>query len=307
MQLPKEIVYEIMEYMEPDVLLIFIRTNKSYYEYYKTNKSRIIIRYLEQYKVDYKDPTNFIYIKNNVRQNWYRKVPNDMDSEYDMGEIFKLYMRYYGEKKIECDYVYSRGICITKSRHMIINYDEINVNRKSVRGWIHYRYNAPDDEDYVIQQHIIKLKRKILKYGRDERMKSILNKQLIDAYKALILLDYYDYDMENRIGVIREEWRNEDVYEYRPIFAEESHITSIPIYPNVEELDCRYQYIKYLPEYKKLKTLNCSGCEYLSYISNQCKDLNIFHAISCERLRLDIQHFSNIKINKIRNGYTNIF
>jgi hypothetical protein len=315
LELPREVIYEIMEYMEPDVILKFIRTNSVYYEYYKQNKKKIIERYIDKYNIDYKDPTNFIYIKNNVRQNWYREDYKDIDSEYDLDKIFKLYMRYYDKKKIECDYMYSRGICITKNRRMILKYDEINVNRKSVRGWINYRYNTPDDEDYDIQQYIIKLKKRIKRYGGDDKMNCIFRRQIIDAFKALLLLDYYD--IENRINdgefnndYNRNEWRsteNNEIYEYRPIFAEESHITSIPIYPNLEELDCRYQYIKYIPAYPKLKLLNCSGCEQLRYVSRECKELEIFHGMSCDRLRMDINHFMKIRVNKVRNGYTNIF
>ena len=75
-----------------DVLKSFSQINKIIYNYCKKHPLYNIIKY----KVNYKDPNNFIYKINNV------KIGTVSDLE-----ILELYMKYYNETSITC---YNIGI-----------------------------------------------------------------------------------------------------------------------------------------------------------------------------------------------------
>ena len=97
--------------------------NKDFFNTCKENTYLISKHFLTKYKVDYKDPNNFIYKFNNVNINDYKKDSdkdndkyndkyNDKDSykdndkdngKYKLGSIFRLYMNAYNLKEINCE------------------------------------------------------------------------------------------------------------------------------------------------------------------------------------------------------------
>lgn len=237
-------------------------------------------RVLNIYGVDYKDSTNFIYIMNNVRQNWYRKDPYDENSEYDFYSLLKLYLKYYDEKGLSIIYNhYSKlnGYIVYmehKKRYMAIDHC-INVNRmRYVRSEIK-RFkdgNKPDDKDYNLQITIRRLKKEwdnIKRYYSKKEMEScppLIKRKLDNAYKALCFLEY-NYDV-NSNREIKTKWtktitRNfiwkKDDREYNVDIADMCKMTSIPLYPKLETLWCNYQSFTKLPNFPKLKTLYCDG------------------------------------------------
>jgi hypothetical protein len=64
---------------------------------------RVSRRLLAKYEVDYKDPTNFIYIQNNVRQNWFRSDHYDSScDDYNFPALLELYGKFFWADKIDC-------------------------------------------------------------------------------------------------------------------------------------------------------------------------------------------------------------
>jgi hypothetical protein len=237
-------------------------------------------RVLDIYRVDYRDSTNFIYIMNNVRQNWYRKDPYDENSEYDYYGLLSLYLKNYDEKGISIIYNhYSKlnGYVVYmehKQRCMAIDHC-ININRmRYVRSEIN-RYtdgNKPDDRDYNLQMTIRKLKKEWDNirhyYSKKELLSSppLVKRKLDNAYKALCFLEY-NYDI-NSNREVRTRWIKKmiknfmwkkDDREYNVDVAEMCKITSMPLYPKLEILMCNDQAFKTLPPFPKLKTLYCDG------------------------------------------------
>ena len=60
--------------------------------------SYISSHFLKIYQVDYKDPSNFIYVMNNKDIQDYKS-----DKSWNYPSIFKLYMKYYYTTKIICN------------------------------------------------------------------------------------------------------------------------------------------------------------------------------------------------------------
>ena len=54
---------------------------------------------LELYKVDYTDPTNFIYVINNKKIDDYKIV----NGNWNYNGLLKLYMKFFNKKNIECE------------------------------------------------------------------------------------------------------------------------------------------------------------------------------------------------------------
>lgn len=72
--------------------------NKDFFKICRENTYLIAKHFLTKYKVDYKDPNNFIYKFNNVNIDDYKD--ND---KYKLGSIFKLYMNAYNLIEINCN------------------------------------------------------------------------------------------------------------------------------------------------------------------------------------------------------------
>ena len=64
----------------------------------KENTNTIAKHFLNLYKVDYKDPTNFIYVMDRKDINDYKN-----GERYKYGSILKLYMKHYYKHKIRCN------------------------------------------------------------------------------------------------------------------------------------------------------------------------------------------------------------
>ena len=72
--------------------------NKDFFNTCKENTYLIAKHFLTKYKVDYKDPNNFIYKFNNVNINDYK----DLQGNFKLGSIFRLYMNAYDLIEINC-------------------------------------------------------------------------------------------------------------------------------------------------------------------------------------------------------------
>ena len=83
-----------------DDLNKYCSQNKYFLNLCKENTHKIAKHFLDLYKVDYKDPTNFIYVYNDKDINDYK-----INDNYKLGSIFKLYMKNYYDKKIKCEYL----------------------------------------------------------------------------------------------------------------------------------------------------------------------------------------------------------
>ena len=140
MSLPAEILILILESSQPNMILPFSLLNKTWNQYINTHLQMISKLYLDKYKVDYKDPTNFIYIKNNVRENWFK-----IHNHYDYFKLLKLYYKFFNSSVLNCSY---------KLHNEYFKETEFYINRMSRTS------NTPDDSDYNIQNYIIKYKNK---------------------------------------------------------------------------------------------------------------------------------------------------
>jgi len=72
--------------------------NKEFFKICKQNTYIIAKNFLNKYQVDYTDPNNFIYIFNNANIKDYKD-----NNRWNLGSIFKLYMKAYSYKEIICD------------------------------------------------------------------------------------------------------------------------------------------------------------------------------------------------------------
>ena len=77
-------------------------TSKEFFNMCKENTYLISKHFLNKYKVDYKDPNNFIYKFNNVKINHYKNF-NNVEDTFKLGSIFRLYMKAYELAQINCN------------------------------------------------------------------------------------------------------------------------------------------------------------------------------------------------------------
>ena len=97
--LPKELFYQIFDKIkDTKSILRLSQTCKNNNYIYKTNEIYKAKCELDKYQVDYKDPTNFIYIYNE------RSTPLNPQGDYDLIEILKIYKLQFNIKKIHCNY-----------------------------------------------------------------------------------------------------------------------------------------------------------------------------------------------------------
>lgn len=96
--LPSEIMLDIIENLNSlEDVQNFCSINKNNYDMCK-DYGQIICKYLLKIlSVDYKDPTNFIYVYNNVDIDDYKKK-----EEFNFVKILNLYKKSYYLKKIKC-------------------------------------------------------------------------------------------------------------------------------------------------------------------------------------------------------------
>ena len=78
-----------------DVINLIFKTNLNYVKMLST---KIAKKMIEIYKIDYKDPNNFIYLMNDVSIDKC-KIKND----FDYKKIMRLYLNYYNKDEIDCD------------------------------------------------------------------------------------------------------------------------------------------------------------------------------------------------------------
>ena len=94
-----DIKFKIKQFLNIEDLQQFCKLNKDNYLFCKNNKENICKHLLNMYKVNYTDPTNFIYIYNNTNQNKYK-----INDNWKYSSLFKLYMKQYYSKKINLNF-----------------------------------------------------------------------------------------------------------------------------------------------------------------------------------------------------------
>ena len=237
--IPFELFDTILYYVNDiDVYINLYLTCKYFKKYFDKHKEYFCKKFLDIYNVKYKNPTDFIYIQNNVRENWYRVNPF-FPSKYNYIKIFKLYMKWYFHKSIDCSYQQKNGYSYNKyTRTLYVDINTININR------IHYA-----DEDYYLQCIIYRLKQEWERLSRSCDPISEHHHILIElkyAYNAL-LFSQHDYEQGDSV---HEYWgtsfsSDSNTYEYQPHVTPMAYITSIPFYPHLQELICYNQPISY--------------------------------------------------------------
>jgi len=81
-----------------ETLQKFCSQNKEFFKICQENTYTISKNFLNKYQVDYTDPNNFIYVFNNVNIKDYKN-----NNRWNLGSIFKLYMKTYSHTSINCD------------------------------------------------------------------------------------------------------------------------------------------------------------------------------------------------------------
>jgi hypothetical protein len=98
-----ELNYDIYTFLtkfidQPGDLQNFCSQSKYFHQLCKENKNSIAKHFLEKYQVNYKNPNDFIYKCNSVKMEDYI-----VNSKWLYQSIFKLYMKNFYKKKIECE------------------------------------------------------------------------------------------------------------------------------------------------------------------------------------------------------------
>jgi hypothetical protein len=155
MKVPFDIFIEITQYLDLSDFFNLCESNENY-KSYCNEISRI---YLSKYKVDYKDPTNFIYVANKT------SIKKYIDNDYiNYTSILWLYYQYYDETNISLKYlkkkitsfpIYPKLIKLNVSGHSLTsfpsqpNLEELYINHNRLTSFsvqpnlvkLHIQYN----------------------------------------------------------------------------------------------------------------------------------------------------------------------
>ena len=102
-KLPDDLVLEIIKKIDSvEALKKFCKLNKQNVKLCQDNAEIICKSILDNLKVDYNDPRNFIFVANHIFQNKINdyKYPN---GKWKYKSLFKLYMKYYYTEEINLD------------------------------------------------------------------------------------------------------------------------------------------------------------------------------------------------------------
>ena len=92
----KEIIFNENVNLSFEDTITICKTNKELYGICKNYSNQLSEKLLKYYKVNYNDPTNFIYIADDID---FNDIKNDKDFKK---KAFKLYLKFYYKKKIIC-------------------------------------------------------------------------------------------------------------------------------------------------------------------------------------------------------------
>jgi Leucine-rich repeat (LRR) protein len=95
-KLPTELFIEFLFSIDDlNALKNFCKINKGARELCRRYRVAICKKFLQRYQVDYNDPTNFIYVMNNVKKESFFK-----DGEPEYCRLLFLYSKFYDHKSI---------------------------------------------------------------------------------------------------------------------------------------------------------------------------------------------------------------
>lgn len=97
--LPLDLYLNIINESDPDTINKLCQSSKQFLNYCSTYKETIAKIMLKKYKVNYQDPTHFIYIKNKRSLSEFKKENNKIM----FSEIYNLYLKDYFSTEIKCE------------------------------------------------------------------------------------------------------------------------------------------------------------------------------------------------------------
>lgn len=208
----------------------FCNTSVYHKKICKMYSKDIAKRMISIYKIDYKDPGNFIYKINNVSINEYK----DSNGNYNYKKIIRLYMNYYNQEQIYCTNMDISSIPIyPKLKDLTCAYNEL-TELPELPNLIELNCDSNQINELKMYNNL-----EIL-FCRDNDLKHILH------YPKLKRLYCGLNDLETL-----PEFSSLEV-----LMCENNNINDLPSYPNLIELHCDSNINVSKFKYPNLKFLN---------------------------------------------------
>lgn len=245
-ELPTEIILDIL--YKIDDLNVFgnmCKANSKIHQVCREYRVEFCKHFLEKFKVDYNDPTNFIYVQNNVSKKNYVK----RNQGPDYCNLLLLYLNFYDEKKIQ--HVSSK----TTSFPVYPNLKRLELSRCT---------NMKSLPDGMEKLEELKLEKTGITTLPESIRKNLTHLVWIDCGVTYIpkmeyLLELYCYnnlltsiDAENipRIGLLH---------------CDHNQLTELPELPEINDLNCSHNQLRHLPSNMEyLDKLVCSNNQLTS-------------------------------------------
>jgi len=221
-------IIEQSEY--PDVLNL-CKTNPTFARWCKESKQIIFKTMFNKYQIDYKDPTNFIYVMNKINMN---KVKTIIKSN-DFKTIFKLYLKFYQEQSINCAWANITSIPIYPRLKLL----ECNNNQITTLPVMPKLETLNCDNNQITTLPVMP---KLITLSCDNNQITTL--PVMPALKIL-------YCYNNQITTLP------IMPALEVLDCDDNQITTLPVMPRLKTLSCRNNQITTLPVMPKLKRLDC--------------------------------------------------
>lgn len=95
-KLSDNIKFQLLKKMNFEDLEKFCSEDENFVNFCSKNKDSIAKMFLNKYKVEYTDPTNYIYLANNAKMDDYK----NSDGTWEFGLLLTLYAKSYSKKHI---------------------------------------------------------------------------------------------------------------------------------------------------------------------------------------------------------------
>ena len=216
-KLPKELYFDIIKHSNITEVKNICNQNNQFRNFCKQYKSNISKMLLDRYNVHYNDPTDFVYIMNNVDKNDYILPESDKyKKRINYHGILKLYLKFYNTTYI---------ICIGKNITNIPSYpnlEQLLCGNNKLTRLPNYR------------------KLKYLNCGSNQLTQ-------LPIYPKLTELQCNN----NQLTQLH------DYPKLTELYCNNNLLTQLPNYPKLEYLKCNDNQLTQLPNYPDLKNLEC--------------------------------------------------
>lgn len=274
--LPIEILIRIILNLHYEDVKEFSRISKYYHCICIRYQNDIYINLIHKYKIDYKDPGNFIYKMNNIslefcmKNNKNKTEDNDDNINFDYKKIFDLYLKFYDKENIFCSYKHITSIPIYPK----LKFLECNGNYLKELPYLPVLIELCCGNNQITELKM---------YDKLEVLICIQNKlRRIPKYPCLIELNC----SMNRIKTLPE-------YPLLKILScYNNNIKNLPCYPKLKRLNCEWNKLKSLSEYPLLQMLNCNHNKikhlrvYPILLELYCEDNNLEYLPDLQSIRL---------------------